>query len=239
LIEHLIRKLEVRDRLSAEEKNALASTIERPSSVSRGEDLVREGDRPKDSTLLLAGFAGRYKILSNGKRQITAIHVPGDFIDLHSAVLKTMDHSIAALTPCRVAFAPHEGVRHITEKHPHLARLLWLNTVLDGAIHRQWLVTMGRQPARGAAAHLFVETFERLRSVGETDGNSFRFPVTQVELGDILGLSAVHVNRTIQELRSEGLITWRSDVLVIEDMEGLRAAGEFDPAYLNLVHEPR
>jgi CRP-like cAMP-binding protein len=239
VIEHFIGKLEARDHVSAEEKEAIAGLFERTGSAPRGQDLVREGDRPEHSTLLLEGFAARYKILSNGKRQITAIHVPGDFVDLHSAVLKTMDHSIAALTPCRLAFAPHERIREVSATYPHLIRLLWLNTVLDSAIHRQWLVTMGRQPARAAAAHLFLELFERLRLVGETDGNSYRFPVTQVELGDVLGLSAVHVNRTIQELRSEGLITWRNDVLAIENMDGLRAAGEFDPAYLNLVHEPR
>jgi CRP-like cAMP-binding protein len=239
LIEHLIRKLETRDRLSDEEKDALARAVDRTASASRGQDLVVEGDRPRESTLLIDGFAGRYKILGSGKRQITAIHIAGDFVDLHSFLLKTMDHSIVALSPCKIALVPHENLRAITEKQPHLTRLLWLSTVLDGAIHRQWLVTMGRQAAKGAAAHLFVELFERLACVGETDGNSFRLPITQMELGDVLGLSAVHVNRTIQELRSDGLITWRGDVVTIENPDGLRQAAEFEPAYLNLVREPR
>jgi CRP-like cAMP-binding protein len=239
VIEHLVRKLEARDRLSAEEKDVLARSVERVVAFARGADMVREGDRPTESNLLVSGFAGRYKILGNGKRQITAVHLPGDFVDLHGFVLKRMDHSIAALSPCRVALVPHENLRRITETQPHLTRLLWLSTVLDGAIHRQWLVTMGRQSARGAAAHLFAELLERLRLVGEADGNGFRLPLTQVEIGDVLGLSAVHVNRTVQELRAAGLITWRGDLVTIDDPAGLRREAEFDPAYLNLVQEPR
>jgi len=239
VISLLIRKLERRDVMSDEEKQALENAAGRVREVPADDDMVREGDRPTDSTLLLEGFAARYKLLRNGKRQITAIHVPGDFVDLHSFLLKTMDHGIMALTPCRTCLFPHEGLRDITERMPHLGRLLWLNTLLDGAIHREWLVAMGRRPALSQVAHLVCELFLRLQTVGLTEGYSFRLPLTQVELGDALGLSTVHVNRTIQELRANGLVTWRGDMVRIEDWPRLQQSAEFDPTFLNLQNEPR
>jgi CRP-like cAMP-binding protein len=216
----------------------LEGVIARTSTVQKGQDMVREGDRPSESKLLLEGFAGRYKILRDGKRRISAIHVTGDFIDLHSFVLKRMDHSIVALSPCTVAHVPHEAIRQISERHPHLTRLLWLHTALDGAIHRQWLAA-SREQALSEMAHLVCELFVRLQSVGQTDGNSFSLPVTQSELGDMLGLSTVHVNRTIQELRGDGLLTWNRDRVVIEDWDRLCKVAQFDPAFLVLENEPR
>ncbi|WP_046865621.1 Crp/Fnr family transcriptional regulator [Microvirga massiliensis] len=235
----LIRKLERRDFLSEAEREVLEGAVARVKEIGADEDMVREGDRPTESTLLLEGFAARYKILASGKRQITAIHIGGDFIDLHSFLLHTMDHSILALTPCKIAVVPHGTLREITERHPHLTRLLWLSTLIDGAIHRQWLVSMGRLPALGQLAHLLCELLLRLQTVGQADGNGIRLPFTQPELGDVLGLSTVHVNRVIQELRNEGLITWRGDTVTITDWERLSEIAEFDPTYLNLEREPR
>ncbi len=235
----LILKLERRDLLSEEEKRVLEGATVRTVTFRADEDMVREGDRPADSKLLLEGFAARYKILHSGKRQITNIHVPGDFVDLHSFTLKTMDHSILALSDCKVAVVPHEVLHRITETHPHLTRLLWLNTTMDGAIHRQWLVNLGRQAALGQLAHLLCELFLRLQAVGQAEGYSFRLPITQAELGDALGLSTVHVNRTLQELRGEGLLTWTRDLVVIEDWDRLQEVAQFDPAYLNLMQELR
>ncbi|HZH50729.1 MAG TPA: Crp/Fnr family transcriptional regulator [Microvirga sp.] len=237
--EALVRKLAQRDELSHEEKRILRDIIVRIKEYRADEDMIREGDRPTESTLLLEGFAARYKGLANGKRQITALHVPGDFVDLHSFLLKTMDHGIVALTPCRAGAVPHEALREISERHPHLARLLWLNTLVDGAIHREWIVAMGRRPAPGQMAHLFCELFLRLQAVGLTEDHSFRLPLTQAELGDTLGLSTVHVNRVLQELRADGLISWRGDTVEIEDWDGLVRVAEFDPAFLNLQNEPR
>jgi CRP-like cAMP-binding protein len=234
----LILKLEQRDRLSEEEKRALDGAVARISTYSRGQDMVLEGERPTHSKLLLEGFAARYKIGMDGKRQISAVHVVGDFIDLHSFLIKKMDHSILALSACTVAHVPHDFLHRISETHPHLTRLLWLHTALDSAIHRQWIMTMSRD-ALGQAAHLFCELFLRLQVVGQTDGKSFRLPITQVEMGDALGISAVHANRTIQQLRAQGLIAWRGDVVVIEDWERLQEVAEFDPAFLNLQNEPR
>jgi CRP-like cAMP-binding protein len=238
-VDLLIRKLEERDRLSEEEKQVLAAALGPSKSVSADSDMVREGDRPSESTLLVEGFAARYKVLQSGKRQITAIHIPGDFVDLHSFLLKKMDHAIAALTPCTVATVPHDTLRQITERHPHLARLLWLSTLIDSSIHREWLVAMGRRSAREHMAHLFCELYLRLELVGLTKDNSYEMPITQAELGDTLGISTVHVNRVVQELRADGLITWRGNRLTVDDWDRLQEVAEFTPTYLSLFNERR
>ena len=235
----LILKLEQRDRLSADEKRVLEGAISRVRVVAADEDIAREGERPSESSLLLDGFAARYKIFSNGRRQITAVHVPGDFVDLHSFLLKTMDHGVLALTPCRIAAVPHATLEKITDEYPHLTRLLWLNTLIDGAIHREWLTVMGRLSATAHMAHFVCELFLRLQIIGRTDGNTIQIPLTQAELGDTLGLSTVHVNRVLQELRKEGLIRWQGDALTVLDWERLKAVGEFTPTYLNIQKENR
>ena len=235
----LLLKLEQRDRLSPEERQVLQRAVTRVREYGADEDIVREGDRPAASSLLLEGFAARYKVLSNGKRQITALHVTGDFVDLHSFLLHTMDHGIVALSPCRVAIVPHETLREITERYPHLGRLLLLNTLIDGATHREWLVAMGRRPAIAHTAHLLCELFTRLRVVGQTNDRSFNLPITQAEFGDALGLSTVHVNRVLQELRAKRLITWDDGLVTIHDWERLQHIAEFDPTYLNLQNEAR
>ncbi len=217
----------------------LEGAVVRSRLVNKGEDILREGDRPAESALLLEGFAARYNLLRNGKRQITALHVPGDFVDLHSFLVKEMDHAVLAITPCTIGFVPHETLREISEDHPHLTRLLGVNIAVDAAVHRRWIVSMGRRSALEHAAHLLCELFLRLRAVGLTEDDSFKLPLTQVELGDTLGLSTVHVNRVVQELRAEGLITWRGATLVIDDWKRLQELAEFDPTYLSLKVEPR
>jgi CRP-like cAMP-binding protein len=201
--------------------------------------MVREGDRPTESTILFTGLAARYNVLGNGRRQITALHVPGDFVDLHSFFVKRMDHAVMAITPCTTGLVPHEFVREITEGHPHLTRLLGVNLAVDAAVHRQWIVSMGRRSALEHTAHLLCELFVRLQVVGLTTDNSFRLPLTQGELGDTLGLSTVHVNRVVQDLRKEGLITWRGETVVILDWGRLQQLAEFDPTFLSLEVEPR
>lgn len=234
-----IAKLERRDQLSAEEKRALEDAVGPARHVRTGEDIVREGARPTASTLLLDGFAGRYKMLEAGARQITDIHVAGDLVDLHSFLLKTMDHGVTALTPCTVASISHETLRRISEQHPHLTRLLWLESLMDGAVHREWLVAMGRRSALGHIAHLLCELYLRLQVVGLTDHYSFPLPLTQSDLADAVGLSTVHVNRMVQELRREGMISWRDQVVQIHDWKRLVQVAEFNPTYLNMTQEPR
>jgi len=235
----LIHKLGQRDDLSEEEKQVLNDAISRVVQFGADEDMVREHDRPSESKLLLEGWASRYMTLENGRRQIIAIQTSGDFVDLHSFPLKKMDHSIGTLTRCTVALVPHEALREITENYPHLTRLLWINTLIDGAILRRWLLNLGRKSAIESMAHLLCELYTRLKVVGLTQGYTFRVPVTQVEFGDCLGLSTVHTNRVLGDLRSAGLVMWRGETVEITDWEGLQSLAQFDPTYLNLEDEPR
>jgi CRP-like cAMP-binding protein len=231
----LIKKLEKLDRLTAEVRSVLESFAFADRDVGQDEDIVKQGTTPKVSTLLLEGLAGRYKVLGDGQRQITALHVP---VDLHSFLLAKMDHAIVALTPCRVAAVSHDTLRQVTERFPHLGRVLWLTTLIDGSIHREWLVAMGRRTALAHTAHMFCELFLRLKLIGAVDVYSFKLPLTQEEMADALGLSHVHVNRTLGELRDAGLLEWRRQLVTIHDWDRLVEVAEFDDTYLNLKGKP-
>lgn len=235
----LILKYRARDKLSEEERGVLEDAIVDVRDIGPDQDLVRQGSRPTASTLLLDGYTIRYHDLASGKRQISAVHVTGDFLDLHSFLIRRMDHSVATLSPCQVAMVPHARLREITEKYPHLTRILWLSTLIDAAIHREWVVSMGRRSAVARLAHLVCELYVRLQQVGGTDGQRFHFPVTQVELGDILGLSVVHVNRSLQDLRAGGAVSWHDEQICVRDWDRLKQIAEFDDDYLHLLHEPR
>ena len=235
----LIRAIERRDTLSHEERDVVLHLAAREVEFKTGDDIVAEGSRPNVSSLIITGIAARYDVLSDGGRQFSALHVPGDFVDLHSFPLKQMPDGVVALSPTRIAHVPHQRLRQITETQPHLSRLLWLLTLIDAAIHRKWIVSMGRRSAQARLAHLLCELFARLEVVGSTEGRSFHLPLTQAILADVLGLSIVHVNRVLQRLRKDGLVTWRDDLVTIEDWPQLSALAEFDPTYLCFHKEPR
>jgi CRP-like cAMP-binding protein len=239
MLESLYLQLGQHDTLSDAEKAMLAEVITLGRDFAKGQDMVSAGTRPMFSTMLLEGLAARYKVLENGARQFTSFQVPGDFVDLHAFLLKTMDHGIVALTPCRVMFADHGRLRDITEKAPHLTRLLWLDTLVDGAIHREWIVAMGRRSKTSHLAHLICELFVRLQAVKHTNGMSFHFPLSQAEMADVMGLSIVHMNRVIAVLRKAGLISWANHTITILKWDELAEAAEFDPTYLSMLSEPR
>lgn len=238
MVEHLIEKLERRDTVTPEERTALAEVLSPPKRVPAGFDVVRERQRTDHSLLLLSGFCARYSTVADGGRQITEINVAGDFVDLHSFVMKQMDHGVVTLTDCLFAPAPHARLRKLTEDHAHLARLLWLDTVVDAAIHRQWIACMGRRTAIAHLAHLLCELYKRLELVSEARDLVMDLPLTQAVLGDALGLSTVHVNRLVSELRSQGLLSWSQGRVEILDWDRLAAVAEFDPTYLRLHSEP-
>ena len=235
----LLQALELRDTLTAEEREAVLNATSREMDFQVGQDIVKEGARPKASSLVVSGLAARYKVLAGGGRQFTALHVPGDFVDLQSLLLKKMDHAVVALTPMRVARVAHATLRQVTDDFPHLARLLWLTTLVDGAIHREWILSMGRRQAPARLAHLVCELFMRLQAVGKVDGMSFALPLTQAQMGDVLGVSSVHMNRTLQELRRDGMIKWQGPIVTIKDWQRLKSFAEFDAAYLSLEKAPR
>ena len=236
--EALVRKLQRRDIVSQDECVALDSVMEPVQIVPAGQSLVCPGDRPSSSTLLIKGFCARFNLLRDGSRSVTQISVPGDFIDLHSLLMTQMDHGIVALSDCLISKAPHDRIIAVTTRHPYLARLLWLDTTIDAAIHRQWLHRMGTQDAVGRLAHLICEIETRLEVVDEAGPDGFDLPLTQIDLADCLGLSTVHVNRTLMTLRRADLIEWRGGRVRVLDRDRLRALAEFDPIYLRLEAGP-
>jgi CRP-like cAMP-binding protein len=203
------------------------------------EYIIREGDRPENVHVILEGFACRYKHLPDGGRQVMAYLVPGDACDLHIAILGEMDHAIGTLTACRVAYLPQKVIEDLTTERPAIARALWWATLVDEAILREWLVGMGRRAADKRLAHLLCELLIRLQAVGQATETSFDFPLTQAELADALGISTVHVNRMVQTLREDGLITLAGKHLEIPEPERLKAFAEFDPSYLHLNKRSR
>jgi CRP-like cAMP-binding protein len=231
----LIRKLESIATLSDEEHAAILGLPTRSRTLGPGQDIFRDGDRPSQCCLILEGWACRYKLLDEGRRQIFSFHIPGDIPDLQSLHLHTMDHSLGTLTEATMAFIPHENVRTLIQRFPRLGGVLWRDTLIDAAIFREWMVGMGRKSAYGRIAHLFCEMYLKLEAMGLAAEHRYPLPITQVELGDALGLSNVHVNRVLQEMRAKGLITLRSSTLIVHDWNELTRSSEFDPTYLHLA----
>lgn len=238
-IDLLCRALGRRDELYDAEMQILSSLVRRNARYTKGAEIISEGSRPTWSCLLQSGWAARALHTASGARQITALHVPGDFVDLHGFLLKQMDHSIVALSDCEVVFIPHANLQTISEEAPHLTRLLWLATTIDAAIQRKMTALIGRHTPVQRLCHLFCELYLRLDVVGLATDGRFRFPLTQTELADILGLSVVHTNRTVQDLRATNLAMWTESEVFIPNFDKLAEFAQFDPAYLNLQSEPR
>src|SRR3954451_4184220 len=233
----LIHRLESILALSEDEKDALRKLSGTTKTVGPRQDLVREGDRPSECCLILEGFAYRYKLTETGKRQIFSFHIPGDIPDLQSLHIDVMDHSLSSLSACKLMYVPHETMRDLVRRCPRIGDAFWRDTLIDAAVFREWIMNLGRREAYGRMAHLLCEFYVRLKAVGLTTDHAYQFPLTQAELADATGLSTVHVNRTLQELSVEGLITLRNGSVTVLDWERLKEAGEFDPAYLHLRQE--
>lgn len=230
----LIRKLRSIADLSPDAVRAVERLPLRVREVPADADLVSEGDRPSECCMIVEGWVARYKLLTRGQRQIMSFHIAGDIPDLQNLHLATMDHSLCALTPCRVAYIPHSAIEDAMQRHPVLQTAFWRDTLVDAAVFREWMAGIGRRTAYQRIAHLFCEQFMRLRAVGLADEAGFELRITQAEIADALGLSSVHVNRVLKTLRQDGLIQTPGRYVSILDWEGLRSAGDFDPSYLHL-----
>ncbi len=239
MIEAHLAKLRARDTISAEEERVIRDSLGTVRDIPAQTTCIRAGERLLVSTLLTDGLMCRYKDLPGGERQITELHVAGDFVDLHSFSLKQLDHNVMALTPCRVILVPHVKLTAITEQHPHLARVYWFLTALDAAIHREWVLSLGRRSAIERIAHLMCELRVRLGLIGQADDSGFDLAIKQSDLSDCTGLTPVHVNRTLRELRERGLMDFKGKRVVIHDLPGLKALAEFDEDYLYLRREER
>ena len=236
----LFKRLQRRDpSITDAERQALSAAVSHEIEIAADTEIVREHQVVDCVHLMSSGWACRYATLPGGRRRIQSLHMGGDFIDLQGFTLKHLDYSAVALTACRLAVMPHERLQTISETMPHLTRLLWLTTVVDAAIQRQWLLSAGQRSALQRLAHLLCEVFTRLEVGGLNDGQAFHLPLTQAELGDTLGISLVHANRVVGELRARGLVRWRGEHLTILDWAGLSDLAEFDPAYLELEKRAR
>ena len=235
----LVGYLELRDDLNEEERQLITSLPHEIRTFKRHDNLVTDHTSPNVSCVLTKGYAARAIYMEKGTRQLTAVHIPGDFVDLHALLLKIMDHSVIALTDCEAAFIPHDRLRALTEQAPHLSRVLWLSTVVDAAISRAWLTCIGRRSPHQHIAHLFCELYVRLNAVGLATDNRFSFPVTQSDLADMLGLSIVHVNKTLAQLREMQMFIWKGSTVEILNFAKLAKYSDFDPVYLSLAKMPR
>ena len=233
--DRLILKLQSVCPLSTDEIAALQNLPLVVTRLQEDADVLREGDRPTQCCLLLEGFLFRYKMLPTGARQITSIHVSGDMPDLQTLRLQVMDHCLGALASSTVAFIPHRVLLALVAHHPGIGAALWRETLIDAAIFREWVVNVGRRSSTQRAAHLFCEFYAKMKAVGLAEPDGCVFPMTQAELGDAMGISGVHVNRTLKELRSLGLIVLQPGRLGIPDWEALKRFGLFDPTYLHMA----
>lgn len=233
MLEPLIAKLRHGATLTDGDEVALRAGIEKVRRVDADEDLAREGADPGSVRLIVEGIAYRYKSLRSGRRQILGFLVPGDLCDLHVPILGVMDHSIKTLTQCRVVNIS-QSVVDVWTARPRLSRALWWATLVDEAILREWIVSLGARPAEERVAHLLVELLYRLRTVGLATDKGYALPLSQEKLGECTGLSTVHVNRVIMRLRNAGLVTFHRHRVGIEDLDALREMAGFDPSYLHL-----
>lgn len=230
----LVSKLERRDHLSQEERDVVERALDAPVFHASGSVIVEAGAWPKASSLLVSGLAARVSGLLQGARTITQLSVAGDFLDLHSLVMKQIDHGVLAVSDCITASISHDRLMEMTETYPRLGRLFLLEVAVDGAIQREWFHRLGRQDALARMSHLLCELDARLGAVDLSHEKGFDLAMTQADFADCLGLTAVHVNRTLKELRQLELVVWNDGQVTILDRDRLRLVAEFDPAYLRL-----
>lgn len=221
-----------RDALSEDELQIIERSVSAVRQVPARQTLMRRGELVNTSCMLVDGFMGRYLDDREGYRQLVSIHVPGDFVDLHGFPMKRLDHDIASLSPCTIALFEHRTLADILRDHPRLTRWLWFSTLLDGAMHREWIFRMGRLGAEGRVAHFFCELNARLEMVDLARDGRFSIPATQGDVAEACGITGVHVNRVLRIMRERGLLLFRSGEVHIRDLPRLEAIAEFDRAYL-------
>lgn len=219
--------------LSADDVALLTAACGTTRSLRAGYHLIREGDRPDPVFVMLEGWACRYKILPDGGRQIMAFMLPGDFCDIHIAVLEEMDHSIVTLTKSRVASLPRQQMEALVEARPAITRAFWWSQLVDQGVLRAWIVSMGRRKSMERVAHLMCELYIRMRNIGLATDDQCEMPLTQIVLADAVGLTPVHVNRVLKQLRVGKVMELRAGSLTILDAAKLARIAGFDDNYLH------
>jgi CRP-like cAMP-binding protein len=233
----LIRRLESIVALSEESRHLISQLPTTVRSYKTNQDILREGDVPTQCCLVVDGYLCRHKIANGSKRQIISFHIPGDMPDLHSLHLTRLDHNISTLGPAAVAFIPHASLREMLPRSRELTHAFWRETLVDAAMFREWVVNLGQREALARVSHILCEMTLRLQAIGLARDFTFALPWTQGDLGDACGISPVHVNRVIQNLRAKGTIEWHAKVIKILHWEELKSIGDFSPEYLHLRGE--
>ncbi|WP_225883126.1 Crp/Fnr family transcriptional regulator [Sphingomonas aliaeris] len=235
MLEPLVRKLDLRNRLLTVDKDAILGLPSVVKSIRRNDFVVKEGEKVSQACFLMSGFAMRNRLVVNGRRQILAIHMKGDLVDLQNSFLGVADHSVQTLTDCEVAVIPAAAIKKLAFDFPRVGLALWIDTLIDGAIFREWIVNVGRRDAVTRIAHLLCELSVRLELAGLGEALRYELPLSQEQIGDATGLTSVHVNRMLKELVAEALISRNgSRSLVIDDWQRLAKRAEFDRNYLDL-----
>lgn len=230
----MVDKLAQHSMLGAVETRALLDLPHRMAKFNPGSYLVRDGNKADSCIVLLSGFVYRSKVAGDGARQILSIHLRGDLVNLENSLLNVADYSVQALTHAEVALIPHQAIVAVTEAFPSIVQALWRDTLVDGSIFREWIVNVGRRNGRQRIAHLLCELVLRQEVAGLSKSPSYQLPMTQEQIGDATGLTAVHVNRNFQRMRSEGLFKLGKGSLTVMDWDQLQRVGDFGGAYLHL-----
>jgi CRP-like cAMP-binding protein len=229
----LVRRWSKHSDLSSDDRSALLSLPFTRTRFGKDSYMVREGERTTECSLLLRGFAFRQKLLRNGSRQIISIHIPNEFVDLQNSLLGVADHNVQSLDGSEAAIIPRVALLELADKSPSIRLAMWIDTLVDASIFREWVVNVGRRDSRARIAHLLCELVVRMKKIGLGDGKTFDFPLTQEQLADATGLTAVHTNRTLQSLRKDGLIQLSARSLSVLDWERLREVADFEDLYLH------
>jgi CRP-like cAMP-binding protein len=229
----LVRRWSKHSDLSEEDRSALLGLPFARKRFNKDAYIVREGENTSECSLLLKGFAFRQKLLSNGSRQIISFHIPGEFVDLQNGLLGLADHNVQSLDGCEMAIVPRNALLDLSNERPGVRLAMWIDTLIDASIFREWVVNVGRRDSRARIAHLLCELVVRLRDIGAGTQGMFDFPITQEQLADATGLTAVHTNRTLQSLRKDGLIQLSARSLTVLDWDRLAEVADFDELYLH------
>jgi CRP-like cAMP-binding protein len=230
-----VNKLAYRQELSAEDRTALLTLPHTIKTLEAHHYIVREFDRPTHSCVMLSGYSIRHKIVSGGNRQIVAIHMNGELVDLQNSLLGHADHSVQMLTAGDVAMIPVTEINRLAFERPAIGRAMWIDTLVDGSIFREWIANVGRRDARTRIAHLLCEFSLRLKVAGLGQRSDYQLPMTQDQVADATGLTPVHVNRTLKSLETEGLIERANPrSIMIGNWKRLAETGDFNSAYLHM-----
>jgi len=233
-LHRMLRKFERRARLEDSDRAALLDLPHRVQCYEANRYIVREGAPTETSALILSGFAFRHKLTVEGQRQILSVHIAGDFVDLEGALLNTSDHNVQALTRCEIALIPTRAVTALILAHPRVGLAMWIDTLIDGSIFREWILNVGRRDARSRVAHLLCEFARRLDVAGLGGPVGYELPMTQEQLADATGLTSVHINRTLRTLEKEGLLRRERRFVQIPDWGRLARVAQFNELYLHL-----